>query len=80
MRTCENRVRDLVKAEDPVDYTVTAKYIPGQVIPASITMTPRAARAPRRAGTRSNYGPQPGPTEIDMLCSTSSPGSTRMAR
>ncbi|MFE5482922.1 DNA/RNA non-specific endonuclease [Streptomyces sp. NPDC056527] len=44
MRTCENRVRELVKAEDPVDYTVTANYIPGQVIPASITMTAKGSK------------------------------------
>ncbi|MFJ3904023.1 DNA/RNA non-specific endonuclease [Streptomyces sp. NPDC090025] len=41
MRTCENRVADLVKAESPVDYTVTATYVPGLLIPASVTMTAR---------------------------------------
>ncbi|MGA5069196.1 DNA/RNA non-specific endonuclease [Streptomyces exfoliatus] len=44
MRTCENRVADLVKAEDPVDYTVTANYVPGQVIPASITLTAKGSK------------------------------------
>lgn len=38
MRTCENRVADLVKTEQPVDYTVTANYVAGKVIPDSVTM------------------------------------------
>ncbi|MGW2016683.1 DNA/RNA non-specific endonuclease [Streptomyces sp. NPDC001927] len=44
MRTCENRVRDLVKAEEPVDYTVTANYVPGQTLPESVTMTAKGSR------------------------------------
>ncbi|WP_218780755.1 DNA/RNA non-specific endonuclease, partial [Streptomyces caniscabiei] len=44
MRTCENRVADLVKAEDPVDYTVTANYTPGKVIPDSITMVAKGSK------------------------------------